>query len=125
MNCAALVCGDTTIAIDCGIGFTDEHGAELVHPDFDWLFEERERLRAIVITHGHEDHIGALPYFLQEVRVPVYAPPYAAALIEDRLRELLAPREVARTRQRVLRRLREGIYPLPGDGWPSLPWPAF
>jgi uncharacterized repeat protein (TIGR03843 family) len=45
--------------------------------------------------------------------------------LEDRLRELLAPREVARTRQRVQRRLREGIYPLPGDGWPSLPWPAF
>jgi uncharacterized repeat protein (TIGR03843 family) len=45
--------------------------------------------------------------------------------LEDRLRELLAPREVARTRQRVLRRLREGTCPLPGDGWPSLPWPAF
>ena len=87
MNCAALVCGDTTIAIDCGIGFTNENGAELVHPDFSWLRAQKESLRAIVITHGHEDHIGALPYFLKELRVPVYAPPYAAALIEDRLGE--------------------------------------
>ncbi|MBW2550303.1 MAG: ribonuclease J [Deltaproteobacteria bacterium] len=87
MNCAAVVCGDTTIAIDCGIGFIDEDGAELVHPDFSWLHAQGESLRAIVITHGHEDHIGGLPYFLKKVRVPVYAPPYAAALIEDRLAE--------------------------------------
>jgi ribonuclease J len=87
MNCSAVVCGDTAIAIDCGIGFTDEDGAELVHPDFAWLHAQRDQLRAIVITHGHEDHIGALPYFLKKVRVPVYAPPYAAALIEDRLAE--------------------------------------
>ncbi|MFW2386764.1 MAG: ribonuclease J [Polyangiales bacterium] len=87
MNCAALICGDTTIVIDCGIGFTNEDGAELVHADFGWLLERRQSIAAIVITHGHEDHIGALPYFLREHRAPVFAPPYAAALIEDRLRE--------------------------------------
>lgn len=87
MNCAALVCDGTMIVIDCGIGFTNELGAELVHPDFGWLLDRRESLRAIVITHGHEDHIGALPYLLKDLRAPIYAPPYAAALIEDRLRE--------------------------------------
>ncbi len=87
MNCALLQSGDTTIAIDCGVGFTDAHGAELMHPDFAWLKEQRDRLDAIVITHGHEDHIGALPYLLADLRVPVYAPPYAAALIRDRLGE--------------------------------------
>jgi ribonuclease J len=87
MNCAAIVCGDTMIAVDCGIGFTDELGAELMHADFSWLRAEKPRLTAIVITHGHEDHIGALPYLLRDVRAPVYAPPYAAALIEDRLGE--------------------------------------
>jgi len=87
MNCAALVSGDTVIVIDCGIGFTDQDGAELVHPDFSWLIANQDALRAIVITHGHEDHIGALPYLLKRVRAPVYAPPYAAALIEDRMRE--------------------------------------
>lgn len=87
MNCALLACGGSMIAIDCGVGFTDENGAELMHPDFSALHDRRESLQAIVITHGHEDHIGALPYLLKELRVPVYAPAYAAALIEDRLRE--------------------------------------
>lgn len=87
MNCAALVCGETTIVIDCGIGFTNQAGAELVHADFSWLLERRKRIEAIIITHGHEDHIGALPYFLKEHRAPVFAPPYALELIQDRLRE--------------------------------------
>lgn len=87
MNCAALSSNGSTIAIDCGVGFTDELGADMMHADFEWLYERGDELEALVITHGHEDHIGALPYFLKEMRVPVYAPPYAAALIRDRLDE--------------------------------------
>ena len=87
MNCAAIVCDDSIVVIDCGIGFTNGGGAELVHADFRWLLERRDAVRAIVVTHGHEDHIGALPYLLKRLRAPIYAPPYAAALIEDRLGE--------------------------------------
>ncbi len=87
MNCALLSCGETRIVIDCGIGFTNEAGAETVHPDFTPLLEPHGKIDAIVVTHGHEDHIGAIPYLLSVVDAPVYAPAYAAALIEDRLRE--------------------------------------
>ena len=85
MNCSVLDCGATVIMIDCGIGFTNVEGAETMHPDFGWL--EGRKVDAIFITHGHEDHIGALPFLLRSVKAPVYAPPYAAALIEDRLSE--------------------------------------
>lgn len=87
MNCALLSCGETRIVIDCGIGFTNEAGAETVHPDFTPLLEQDGKIDAIIVTHGHEDHIGAIPYLLSIVDAPVYAPAYAAALIEDRLRE--------------------------------------
>ncbi|MEM7138635.1 MAG: ribonuclease J [Myxococcota bacterium] len=87
MNCAAMAVDDASIAIDCGVGFTDESGADMMHPDFSWLHDRANNLCAVVVTHGHEDHIGGLPYFLKRSRVPVYAPPYAAALIEDRLAE--------------------------------------
>ena len=85
MNCSVLDCGDTVIVIDCGIGFTNVEGAETMHPDFGWF--EGRNVDAVFITHGHEDHIGALPFLLRSVKAPVYAPPYAAALIKDRLSE--------------------------------------
>ena len=87
MNCLAIACDDTIVVVDCGIGFTDD--PELpptMCADFQWLVDRAELVEAIVITHGHEDHIGALPHLLREFDAPVYALPYARALIEERLR---------------------------------------
>jgi ribonuclease J len=88
MNCLALELDDTIIIIDCGVTFPDdEPGVDIIHPDFSYLLERRERVSAIILTHGHEDHIGALPYLLQDIDVPVYGPDYALALVRERLGE--------------------------------------
>lgn len=88
MNCMAVQCGRTLIAIDCGVTFPNRaQGVDVIHPRFDYLLEHEDELDSIVVTHGHEDHIGAIPYLLSELSVPVYGPPYALALIEHRLEE--------------------------------------
>jgi ribonuclease J len=88
MNCLALELDDSIIVIDCGVTFPDdEPGVDIIHPDFSYLLEHRARVRAVVLTHGHEDHIGALPYLLADVDVPVYGPDYALALVRERLGE--------------------------------------
>ena len=88
-NMMVLECGEDVVAIDAGIMFPKEDmpGVDFAIPDFSYLRENRERLRAVLITHGHEDHIGALPYLLDEMNVPVYAPRLAAELIAVKLRE--------------------------------------
>jgi ribonuclease J len=89
MNCMGIEHGDDVLVVDCGITFPDHKlGVDTVRPRFDWIVERRDRLRAILITHGHEDHIGALPALLRAVDAPVYGPPYALALIRHRLEEL-------------------------------------
>lgn len=78
------------IVIDCGVTFPGRtHGVDLIHPKLDWLFEQPQSLRAIVLTHGHEDHIGGIPYLLAGLPnvVPIYGPPYALALVRRRLGE--------------------------------------
>ncbi len=88
MNCMAIEQGEDLILVDCGVGFPHEPlGAELMHPRFDYVLERRKRLRGVVITHGHEDHIGALPYLLDLVEVPIFSPAHAAELIRRRLSE--------------------------------------
>ncbi|MCA9595041.1 MAG: ribonuclease J [Myxococcales bacterium] len=88
MNCLAIEQSDGILVVDCGTSFPhDDLGVDVLHPDFSWLAENVERLRGVVITHGHEDHIGALPFLLDELDVPVWGPAHALALARRRLKE--------------------------------------
>ncbi|MEZ4408780.1 MAG: ribonuclease J [Polyangiales bacterium] len=88
MNCLALESQEGVLVIDCGITFPhDELGVDIIHPRFDYLEDRADDLLGVVLTHGHEDHIGALPYLLRRVPVPVWGPPYALALVRERLKE--------------------------------------
>src|SRR5215467_11689878 len=89
LNMMLLESGEDLIAIDCGLMFPDDEmpGIDYVIPDFSYLLAKREHLRGVILTHGHEDHIGALPYLLREVDVPVYGTRIALALATERLRE--------------------------------------
>ena len=91
----ALECGDDIVVIDCGVQFPSEDmlGVDLIIPDISYLLERLDRVRAILITHGHEDHIGALPFVLPRLAVPVYAPKLAHGLISVKLREHRGARE--------------------------------
>ena len=88
-NMMALECGDDIIVVDCGIQFPTEDmpGVDLIIPDVSYLTARAERVRGILITHGHEDHIGALPHVLPDLNVPVYAPRLAHGLIQVKLNE--------------------------------------
>ena len=94
-NMMALECGDDIIVVDCGVQFPTEDmlGVDLIVPDVSYLVERLEKVRGIIITHGHEDHIGALPFVLPQLPVPVFAPKLAHGLISVRLKERRATRE--------------------------------
>src|SRR5690606_25394451 len=81
--------GDDIIIVDVGMAFPDDEllGIDLVIPDFQYVVENKERVRGIFLTHGHEDHIGALPYLLQEIAVPVYGTRLTLGLVEQKLQE--------------------------------------
>jgi ribonuclease J len=88
MNCMALEHEGSCIVLDCGVTFDDRGlGVDVVHADLTYLAEREDRVEAIVLTHGHEDHIGAVAFLLAAVDVPVYGPPYAIALVRERLAE--------------------------------------
>jgi len=89
MNMMALRLGDDIIVIDAGMMFPESEllGVDLVIPDISYLKQNRSHVRAIVLTHGHEDHIGALPYILRDLNVPVYGTRFTLALVKKRLDE--------------------------------------
>lgn len=81
--------GDEIIVIDAGMAFPEEDmlGIDIVIPDFSYLIENKDKIKAILITHGHEDHIGSLSYLLRDVSAPVYATRLTCGLIEGKLKE--------------------------------------
>ena len=88
-NMTVIEYGSDIIVIDCGMGFPDEdmYGVDIVLPDISYLKINASRVRGIILTHGHEDHIGAVPYVLKELNVPIYTTPLTAALVELKLEE--------------------------------------
>ena len=88
-NMTALELGEDIMIIDCGSTFPggDMPGVDLVIPDANYLIENRDKVRGIVLTHGHEDHIGGLPYILKDLKVPVYGTQLTIAILEAKLRE--------------------------------------
>ncbi len=89
MNMMAFEFDDDVVIVDCGVMFPDAEmlGVDIVLPDLSYVRENRERIRAILLTHGHEDHIGGLPYLLEEVDAPVYGTPFTLALAHSKLVE--------------------------------------
>ncbi len=89
MNSMAIRYGDDIIVVDAGMMFPDAEllGVDIVTPDFAYLIQNREHVRALILTHGHEDHIGAVPFLLSEMNVPVYGTAFTLALVERRLEE--------------------------------------
>ncbi len=88
-NMTAMQYGDEIIVIDCGIAFPDEdmYGVDLIIPEVSFLIENASKVKGLFITHGHEDHIGAIPFVLKQINIPIYATKLTIGLIENKLKE--------------------------------------
>jgi len=89
MNCALVECNGSMLMVDCGYTFPDEEsfGVDTILPDWSYVLENVDRLDGVLVTHAHQDHIGALPFFLQKVDVPVYGGAFTLSMLEDQLEE--------------------------------------
>jgi ribonuclease J len=89
LNMTVMEYGDDMVIIDAGLMFPEEDmpGIDFVIPDFTYVLENREKVRGVILSHGHEDHTGALPFLLKELQVPVYGTPLTIGLVRDKLRE--------------------------------------
>ena len=91
-NCYIYESGNDMIVVDCGVGFPEPemYGVDLIIPDFRYIVENKHKLKAVFITHGHEDHIGGLPFILPQLpKFPIYASPFTSALANEKLAEFL------------------------------------
>ena len=88
-NMTLIECDEQILVVDCGVAFpgSDMLGIDLIIPNFDYLRENREKLVGVVLTHGHEDHIGAVPFLLQQLQVPIYGSRLTLALVENKMKE--------------------------------------
>ncbi|MFN0279661.1 MAG: ribonuclease J [Pyrinomonadaceae bacterium] len=112
MNCMGIRYADEMIVIDAGMGFPEEtpYGVDISIPNFDFLEEYRDDLTAIILTHGHEDHIGALSYILRKFNLPVYSSRFTLALAEKRLEESGLLNDVLLHRVKAGDRLKLGVF---------------
>lgn len=95
-NITAIAYKDEIIVIDCGMGFPDEqmYGVDLIIPDISYLLEHKEQVKGMFFTHGHEDHIGAVPYILKQLNIPLYGTKLTLGIIENKLEEHKLDKEV-------------------------------
>ncbi len=89
MNCMLLETEKSAVLIDCGLMFPDDfhYGVDVVIPRLDFVLEKKSKLQGIILTHGHEDHIGALPWLMSGLQVPVYSSAFTLGLVENKLKE--------------------------------------
>ena len=88
-NITAIEYNDDIIVIDCGLAFPDEemYGVDLIIPDISYLINNKDKVRGLVLTHGHEDHIGAIPYILKQLQMPIYGTKLTIGLVKTKLEE--------------------------------------